>query len=128
MAYLRNENQKIEIDYPIEKIWAAIPEAVKTLEWKIEEKNDEAHTAKLKTKMGFLSYSTIIVVEAAAVDEKKSCMTLKGETPVTTITAMADFGRTSDRIDQFIEAIAKLMEPEKKKKKPSKVTHESANA
>ena len=33
MAYLRNEKETIEVDYPLEKIWAAIPEAVKVLEW-----------------------------------------------------------------------------------------------
>jgi hypothetical protein len=127
MAYLRDESEKLEIDYPLEKIWAAVPEAVKALEWTIQEKSDEVHTAKLKTKGAFLSYSTVIAIEVEAVDEKTSRMTLNAETPVTTITAMADFGRTHDRIDQFIEVLAKLMEKEKKKK-PAKATRESANA
>ena len=26
MAYLRNEDENLEIDYPLEKIWATIPE------------------------------------------------------------------------------------------------------
>ena len=116
MAYLRDEKEKLEIDYPVEKVWTAIPEAVKTLEWTIEEKNDNTHTAKLKTKAGFLSYSTKFVIQAIAVDEKKSRMTINAETPVTTITSMADFGRTRDRIDVFIEALSKQMEPKKKKK------------
>lgn len=113
MAYLRNETEKLEIDYRLEKIWAAIPEVVKTLQWKIEEKDDNKHTAKIKTKAGFLSYSTNLIVEAAAVDEKKSRMSINAETPVTTITSMADFGRTRDRIDQFIEALAKQLENKK---------------
>ncbi len=40
MAYLRNENENLEIDYPLEKIWTAVPEVVKILEWTIEEKDD----------------------------------------------------------------------------------------
>lgn len=116
MAYLRDEKEKLEIDYRLEKIWAAIPEVVKTLQWTIEEKDDNKHTAKLKTKAGFLSYSTKLIVEAVAIDEKKSRMSINAETPVTTITSMADFGRTRDRIDQFVEALAKQIE---KKKKPT---------
>jgi len=130
MAYLRDESEKLEIDYPLEKIWAAIPKAVKLLEWTVQEKDDEAHTAKLKTKGGFLSYGTTLTVEAVAVDEKTSRMTLKGETPVTTITAMADFGRTRDRINQFIAVLAKLMEKAEKgkQKETKKANRESANA
>lgn len=124
MAYLRDEKEKLEIDYPLEKVWAAVPDAVAMLQWTIQEKDDEAHKAKLKTKGGFLSYSTIILLEVKEVDEKTQ-MFLNAETPVTTITSMADFGRTRDRVDQFIEALAKLME---KKKKPSKATQESASA
>ena len=60
MAYLRNENEKLEIDYPLEKIWAAIPEVIKILEWQIEEKDDTAHKAKVKTKGGFMAYSSTL--------------------------------------------------------------------
>jgi carbon monoxide dehydrogenase subunit G len=116
MAYLRDEKEKLEIDYPLEKIWAAIPDVVKMLEWKIEEKDDSKHIAKIKTKAGFLSYSTKLIVEAVSVDDKKTQMIINAETPVTTITSMADFGRTRDRVDQFVALLAKQME---KKKKPS---------
>ena len=125
MAYLRSENEKLEIDYPLQKVWATVPQAVKTLEWTIEEKDDTAYKAVLKTKAGFLSYSTKIALEAASADEKTTHMSIAAETPVTTITSMADFGRTRDRVDQFIEALAKQLE---KKKKPSQSTQESASA
>ncbi len=115
MAYLRDEQEKLEIDYPLEKIWAAIPKAAETLKWTIQEKDDQTHKAKLKTKPAFLSYGSVIALEAVAVGDKKCRMTLTAETPVTTITAMADFGRTRDRIEHFVEALAKQMEPEKKK-------------
>jgi carbon monoxide dehydrogenase subunit G len=113
MAYLRNEDEKLEVDYPIEKIWAAIPEVTKILEWKIEEKNDSTHKATLKTKGGFMAYSSLMYVEAAAVDENTTRITIKADTPVTTITSIIDFGRTRDRIGQFIELLAKLMENKK---------------
>ena len=109
MAYLRNENEKIEVDYPLEKIWAAIPEAVKILEWKIEEKNDETHKATVKTKGGFMAYNSIMQIEVTAVDENTTRISIKAETPVTTITSIIDFGRTRDRMGQFIEILAKQM-------------------
>jgi hypothetical protein len=108
MAYLRKEKETVEISYPLEMVWAAIPKAVKTLEWKIEEKNDETHNAKVKTKSGFMSYSSILYIDAISVDEKTR-MSVNAETPVTTITSIADFGRTKDRIELLIETLAKQM-------------------
>jgi hypothetical protein len=113
MAYLRNENENIEIDYPLETIWAAIPEATKILEWKIEEKDDGSHKAKVKTKGGFMAYSSTLTLELTPVDEKTTRMGISAETPVTTITSVIDFGRTRDRMGQFIEILAKLMEKKK---------------
>ncbi|MCW4003075.1 MAG: hypothetical protein NWE95_04085 [Candidatus Bathyarchaeota archaeon] len=114
MAYLRSEKEDLEISYSLDSIWEAIPKAVKTLQWTIEEKDDEAHRAKLKTKAGFMSYSSILYVEAKAVDEKTTRMTINAETPVTTITSMADFGRTKDRVEAFVIMLAKEMEKRKR--------------
>jgi hypothetical protein len=116
MAYVRDEKEKFEIDYSLETIWEAIPDVIKTLEWTIEEKDDEAHKVKIKSKRGFLAYSTTINVEVKSVEEKKTVMSLSGETPVTTITSILDFGRTHDRVGLFIGALAKKMEEEKNKK------------
>jgi hypothetical protein len=110
MAYLRNENEKLEIDYPLEKIWEGIPEVIKILEWKLEEKDDSAHKVKVKTKGGFMAYGSTFIVELSAVDEKTTRMSINAETPVTTITSVIDFGRTRDRMGQFIEILAKQME------------------
>jgi hypothetical protein len=71
MAYLRNENETIEVDYSMEEIWAAIPEAVKILEWKIEEKDDASYKAKVKTKGGFLAYSSTMTVELTSINRKQ---------------------------------------------------------
>ena len=106
MAYLREDKQKIEIDYPLEKVWVAIPETIKTLEWKIQEQNDITHKIKIKSKKGFIAYESILNVEVSAVDEATTRVSITAETPVTTITAMADFGRTRDRIELFIEGLA----------------------
>ena len=121
MAYLREEQQAVEVDFPVDAIWASIPKAVKTLEWKIEKKDDSTHHMQIRTKGAFLSYHSNIQVDLSAIDEKKTKMTLKGETPVTTITAMADYGRTNERIDVFVIALANIMSPETvPKAKPKK--------
>ena len=52
MAYLRNAEENLEIDYSLDSLWEAIPKIVETLEWTIEENDDLAHTAKIKTKSG----------------------------------------------------------------------------
>ncbi|MCL2431652.1 hypothetical protein [Candidatus Bathycorpusculum sp.] len=113
MAYLRSENEKLEIDYPIEIVWGAMPRTIKALQWEIQETDEEHHRLKIKTKGAFLSYGSILIVEVVSIDEKKCRMLITGETPVTTITAMADFGRTRDRIGFFIEALAKEIETQK---------------
>jgi carbon monoxide dehydrogenase subunit G len=114
VAYLRKEKQTVEIDYPLTEVWAAIPDALKSLEWTMEQRDDAAHRIKVKTKAGFISYSSRLTIEGVVVDEKKCRITVQGETPVTTITALADFGRTSDRVDLFFETLAKQMYKVKK--------------
>ena len=109
VAYLRKEKQTVEIDYPLSEVWAAIPEALKTLEWTVEQVDDTAHRMQVKTKAGFISYSSNLTIEGLIVDEKKCRITVQGETPVTTITSLADFGRTSNRLDLFFETLARQM-------------------
>jgi hypothetical protein len=109
LAYLREEKEAFEIDYALDAVWNAIPKAVKTLQWNIEKKDDEKHTATIKTKAGFLAYSSTLTVEAKAIGENTTRMSISAETPVTTITAMADFGRAKDRIEFFVTALAVQM-------------------
>jgi hypothetical protein len=113
MAYLRDEKENLEVSYPLEKIWAAFPDVITILEWQIEEKDDASHKAKVKTKGGFMAYSSILYIEVTSVDENTTRMAINAETPVTTITSIIDFGRTRDRIGQFIETLAKQMEKKK---------------
>jgi hypothetical protein len=113
MAYVREEKQTFEIDYSLEKVWAAIPQVIETLEWTKEATDDQAHKLKIKSKPGFFSYSSILNVELKSVDEKTSKLSINAETPVTTITSIADFGRTRDRLEQFVDALAKDLDKKK---------------
>ena len=109
MAYLRKEKETVEIDYPLGEIWAAIPKALTSLEWAVEQVDDKAHHVKAKTKAGFMSYASMLLIDAVPVDEKTARVTVTAETPVTTITSIADFGRTRDRIESFFRALAKQL-------------------
>jgi hypothetical protein len=114
MAYLRNEKETVEIDYPLAEVWAAIPEVIASLEWKMEQIDDAVHHATVKTKGGFMSYGSTLTIDGMPVDETKCRVTVHGETTVTTITALADFGRASDRIQLFFETLAKRLNTVKK--------------
>jgi hypothetical protein len=113
VAYLRQEKETVEIDYPLSKVWDAMPKALALLEWTLEQSDDEVHHAKVKTKSAFLSYSSTLIIDAVPVNEKMCRVTVKAETPVTTITAVADFGRSRERIQLFFAALAKQLNSSK---------------
>ena len=50
MAYLREEKENLEVSYPLNAVWEAIPKAIAKIEWTIQETNEETHTVKIKTK------------------------------------------------------------------------------
>jgi hypothetical protein len=109
MAYLKEQKDKIEISFPLNAVWEAIPKAIEKLDWKIQETAQAAHQFKVKTKGGFMAYPSTLTIDLTIVDEKTTQMSLVVETPVTTITSIADYGRNSERIGQFVTALAKLM-------------------
>jgi hypothetical protein len=109
LAYLRKEKETVEIDYPLTKIWAAIPMVLASLEWSVDANDDTAHHVKAKTNQGFMSYSSVFFIDAVSVDEKTARVTVTAETPVTTITSLADFGRTQQRVALFFETLAKQL-------------------
>jgi len=109
VAYLRQEKETVEIDYPLSKVWEAMPKALALLDWTLEQSDDEAHHAKVKTKSAFLSYSSILIIAAVPVNEKMCRVTVQAETPVTTVTSIADFGRSRERIQLFFAALAKQL-------------------
>ena len=109
MAYLKEQKDKIEISYPINAVWEDIPKAIEKLEWKIKETDEASHHLTVKTKGGFMAYPSTLKIDLVAIDEKTTQMSLLVETPVTTITSIADYGRNTERIGQFVTALAKLM-------------------
>jgi hypothetical protein len=109
MAYLREEKETLEVSYPLDAVWEAISKAVAKLEWIIEESNQETSYVKIKTKGAFLSYPSKLLVNLSKVDENTTKMSIKGETPVTTITSVADYGRTGERIEALVSTLSKLM-------------------
>ncbi|MCJ7560600.1 hypothetical protein MUO79_08280 [Candidatus Bathyarchaeota archaeon] len=109
MAYLRKEKETVEIAYPLTKVWTAIPKALTNLEWNVEQIDDTTHRAKAKTKAGFMSYGSVLLIDVVPVDENTTRVSVAAETPVTTITAVVDFGRTGDRIELFFEELAKQL-------------------
>ena len=113
MAYLRKAKETFEIDYSLPKIWKAIPKALTSLEWTIVEVDNAVHHIKAKTKPSFLAYQSVLLIDAVPVNKNTARVTLTAETPVTTITSIADFGRTHHRIDLFFEALAKQLSSHK---------------
>ncbi len=110
MAYVREEKENLEVDYSLNELWVNLPKAVKQLNWTIQEKNQEKYHLAIKTKGGFLSYPSKLIVDLTEVNEKATRMNIMAETPVTTITSMADYGRTRDRIEQLVVTLAKILE------------------
>jgi uncharacterized lipoprotein len=110
MAYAREEKENLEVDYPLNELWESLPKAVEQLNWKIEETNQEKHHLVVKTKGGFLSYPSKLLIDLIEVNEKATRMNIMAETPVTTITSIADYGRTRDRIEQLVVTLAKILE------------------
>ncbi len=109
MAYLRKEKETVEIDYHVNKVWTAIPKALTSLEWNMEQIDDTAHHVKAKTKAGLMSWSSVLLIDAVPVDENTTRVSVAAETPITTITAMVEFGRTRQRIDLFFAELAKQL-------------------
>ena len=109
MAYLKEQTENLEISYPLKAIWEAIPKVIEKLDWKIQEKDEATHRLKIKSKGGFISYPSTLKVELSVINEETTKMAIVAETPVTTITSVADYGRSRERVDQFVVALGKLM-------------------
>jgi len=109
MAYTRQGKETYEVSYPLEAVWEALPKALAKLEWQVQEVDQAKHHAKIKTKGAFLSYGSEMEIDLAPINEKTTKMSISAETPVTTITAMADYGRTRERIAVLISTLGKIM-------------------
>ncbi len=113
MAYTREETENIEVDYPIKQLWEGIPKAIEKLEWTIQESDKKTYHLSIKTKGAFLSYPSSMKIDLETVNDNTTRMLISGETPVTTITSVLDFGRTRERIERFVVALAQIMDKKK---------------
>jgi len=107
MAYLRKENQTVETHYSLEKVWTVLPNVVERLEWSLEEVDESAHHAKVKTKAAFMSLSSILLIDVTPVSDNTTRISIAAETPVTTITSIVDFAQGRRRINLFLSELAK---------------------
>ncbi|MGD6933929.1 MAG: hypothetical protein ACQCN5_06980 [Candidatus Bathyarchaeia archaeon] len=113
MAYTREETENIEVDYPIKQLWEGIPKAIEKLEWTVLDADKKTYHIAIKTRGAFLSYPSNMKIDLQPVNDNTTRMLISGETPVTTITSVLDFGRTSERIERFVVALAQIMEKKK---------------
>jgi hypothetical protein len=102
MAYVRREAETIKLAYSVDKVWNTIPKALTSLGWNVEHIDETAHRVKAKTKTSLIAYGTTLLINATPVDEKNTEVSVGAETPVTTITALIDFGQTRKRIEMFL--------------------------
>jgi hypothetical protein len=109
MAYLRKEKETVETDYSLDKVWTAIQKVLISLGWDVEQIDDAKHNIKAKTKAGFMSWGSEVLIDAVPVSQNTTRVTVAAETPVTTITSMVDFGRVRQRIHIFLMELGKQL-------------------
>jgi len=109
MAYLRKEDETVEIDHPLDRVWVAVQKVFTSLAWSVEEVDEAEHRVKVKTKSAPWSYSSVLQIGVMAKSEGTTRVSIMAETPVTTITAIVDFRQGRRRIDMFFEELAKQL-------------------
>jgi hypothetical protein len=107
MAYLRKEEETVEIDHSLNKVWIAVQKVLKSLDWNVEQIDEAGHRVTAKTKAGPMSWSSVFLIEVVPVNENTTRVTAAAETPVTTITAIVDFGQGKRRIAHFFAELSK---------------------
>ncbi|MDR2203559.1 MAG: hypothetical protein LBE76_04565 [Nitrososphaerota archaeon] len=118
MAYTREETETVEVDYPIEQLWESIPKAITHLEWTIQESDKTRYYLMIQTNGAFMSYPSNIKIVLDPINDKTTRMLIAGETPITTVTAVLEFGRTRQRIEILIVTLANIMENKNKTTNP----------
>lgn len=56
-----------------------------------------------------MSWGAVLLIDVAPVDKNTTRVSVEAETPVTTITAMVNFGQTKRRIALFFTQLAKQL-------------------
>jgi hypothetical protein len=109
MAYLRKEEETVEIDHSLEKVWMTIQKVLTGLNWDIEQIDEAEHRVKAKTKAGPMSWSSVLLIDVLPVNENTTRVSVAAETPVTTIVAIVDFRQGKRRIALFFTELAKQL-------------------
>jgi len=106
---LRKDDETVEIDHPLWKVWAGTQNALKILQWSTEQVDEAAHRVKAKTKAGPWSWGSILLINVTPVNESTTRVSVAAETTITMITAIIDFGQGRRRIGQFFAELAKQL-------------------
>lgn len=109
MAYLRKEEETVEIDHSLNEVWIAVQKVLKSLDWSVEQVDEVGHRVKAKTKAGPMSWGSVFLIELVPVNENTTRVSAAAETPVTTITAIVDFGQGKRRIAHFFTELSKQL-------------------
>jgi len=91
----------------LKKVWTAVPKAVESLEWSVEEIDEATHHVKVKTKAAFMLLSSVLLINVTPVNENTTRVSVAAETPVTTITSIVDFAQGNRRISLFLSELSK---------------------
>ncbi|MCW3999365.1 MAG: hypothetical protein NWE93_03910 [Candidatus Bathyarchaeota archaeon] len=108
MAYLREQTKEVDIDFPLDSVWKAIHKAVDEFDWEILGQDVATHQITIKTADTLTSYGSTLKVNLKH-NQNATHMLVSGETPVTTITSTLQFGQTFDCIEDFVLALADIM-------------------
>jgi hypothetical protein len=109
MAYLRKDEETVEIDHSFDKVWVAVQKVLKSLDWSVEQVDEAGHQVKAKSKAGPMSWSSMLLIDVAAVNENTTRVKAAAETPVTMIVAIVDFSQGKRRISHFFDELSKQL-------------------
>ena len=107
MAYLRKEEETVEIDHSLSRVWVAVQKVLKNLDWNVTQIDEAEYRVKAKTKAGPMSWSSVFLIDVVPVNKNTTRVTATAETPVTTITAIVDFGQGKRGIANFFKELSK---------------------
>lgn len=109
MAYVRREQNMVELAYPLKKVWTVIPKALDTVGCNVELVDDNAHRVKAKTSTSLMAWGSVLLIDVLSVDKNTTRVSVRAETPVTTVTALVDYGRTRQTIELFFRELKKQL-------------------
>ena len=110
LAYLRKGNETVEIDYSLDRVWESIKKVLVSLSITTERIDEVSHHVKAKTKGRLFTLSSTLFIDAVAVEGRKTRITVSAETPVTTITAMINFGGAKHQINLLLMELTRQLD------------------